>query len=207
MKVQRMEDSRLMRRVFEGCRVERMVWWKEVEDVLVKYGLGVGELDGCLLGIRKWLRMFCEQRWREEVCGKKSLDLYSEVKRKLVLEDYLKCVRGRRGVWAWFGFRSRSVGLRAEASGWSNRNVVGTCVLCCMDEEEDVEHVLLRCGAYAEERRKLWSVLEEDCVDGGDGGGGEVSGFVEGRGVKVSTFLHVILEKRRWIGVGGFRGF
>ena len=110
--------------------------------------------------------MFCEQRWREEVCGKRSLDLFSEVKRKLVLEDYLKCVRGRRGVWAWFGFRSRSVGLRAEVSGWSNRNVVGTCVLCCMDEEEDVEHVLLRCGAYAEERRKLWSVLE-DCVDGG----------------------------------------
>ena len=49
--------------------------------------------------------MFCEQRWREEVCGKRSLDLFSEVKRKLVLEDYLKCVRGRRGVWAWFGFR------------------------------------------------------------------------------------------------------
>ena len=40
---------------------------------------------------------------------------------------------------------------------------MGTCVLCCMDEEEDVEHVLLRCGAYAEERRKPWSVLE-DCV-------------------------------------------
>ena len=34
---------------------------------------------------------------------------------------------------------------------------MGTCVLCCMDEVEDVEHVLLRCGAYAE-RRKLWSV-------------------------------------------------
>ena len=25
-----------------------------------------------------------------------------------------------------------------------------------MNEEEDVEHVLLRCGAHAEERRKLW---------------------------------------------------
>ena len=107
------------------------------------------------------------------MCGKKSLDLFSEVKRKLVLEDYLKCVRGRRGVSARFGFRSRSVGLRAEVSGWSNGNVAGTCVLCCMDEEEDVEHVLLRCGAYAEERRKLWSVLEEDCVGWGEMAEGE----------------------------------
>ena len=102
------------------------MWWKEVEGVLVKYGLRVGELDGCWLGIRKWL-MFCEQRWREEVCGKRNLDLFSKVKRRLVLEDYLKCVRGRRGVSARFGFRSWSVGLRAEVSGWSNRNVVRTC--------------------------------------------------------------------------------
>ena len=56
--------------------------------------------------------------------------MYSEVKRKLVLENYLKCVRGRRGVLAQFGFRSRSVGLRAEVSGWNNRKEVGTCVLC-----------------------------------------------------------------------------
>ena len=28
-----------------------------------------------------------------------------------------------------------------------------------MDEVEDVEHVLLRCGAYVEERRKLWRVV------------------------------------------------
>ena len=60
------------------------MWWKEVESVLVKYGLRVGELDGCWLGIRRQLRMFCEQRWREEVCGKRSLDLFLEVKRKLV---------------------------------------------------------------------------------------------------------------------------
>ena len=82
-KVQRMEDSRLTK-VFEECRAEGLVWWKEVEGVLVRYGLGVGELDGCWLGIRKQLRMFCERRWREEVCGKRSLDLFSEVKRKLV---------------------------------------------------------------------------------------------------------------------------
>ena len=185
------------------------MWWKEVKGVLVKYGLRVGELDGCWLGIRRRLRLFCEQMWREEVCGKKSLDLFSEVKRKLVLEDYLKCVRGRRGVSAWFGFRSRSVGLRAEVSGWSNGNVAGTCVLCCMDEEEDVEHVLLRCGAYAEERRKLWSVLEEDCVGWGRWRRVRSWWFCWGEGgARVSTFLRGILEKRRrWIGVGRFQGF
>ena len=32
-KVQRMEDSWLMRRVFEECQVEGLVWWKEVESV------------------------------------------------------------------------------------------------------------------------------------------------------------------------------
>ena len=40
-----------------------------MEGVLVRYGLGVGELDGCWLGIRKQLRMSCERRWREEVEG------------------------------------------------------------------------------------------------------------------------------------------
>ena len=29
----------------------------------------------------------------------------------------------------------------------------------------DQEYVLLRCGAYGKERRKLWGVLEGDCVD------------------------------------------
>ena len=33
---------------------------------------------------------------------------------------------------------------------------------------EDVEHVLLRCGAYGEERWKLWRVLEEDCEGWGE---------------------------------------
>ena len=33
-KVQRMEDSRLTK-VFEECRAEGLVWWKEVEGVLV----------------------------------------------------------------------------------------------------------------------------------------------------------------------------
>ena len=45
-KVQRMEDSRLTRKVFEEYRAEGLVWWKEMEGVLVKYGLRVGELDG-----------------------------------------------------------------------------------------------------------------------------------------------------------------
>ena len=36
---------------------------------------------------------------------------------KEVLEDNLKCVRGRRGMSAQLGFRSRSAGLRAEVSG------------------------------------------------------------------------------------------
>ena len=65
---------------------------------------------------------------------------------------------------ARFGFRSRSLGLRAEVSGWSNREEVGTCVLCCMDEVEDAEHVLLRCGAYAEGRRKLCKAVADGPV-------------------------------------------
>ena len=81
------------------------------------------------------------------------------------------------------------------------------CMLCCMDEEEDVEHVLLRCGAYAEERRKLWSVLG-DYVGWGEMAEGEkLVVLLGGGGARVSNFLHGILEKRRWTGVGRFRGF
>ena len=63
VKVQRMEDSRLTRRVFEECWVERS-WCGE-------------EVGGSWLGVRKRLRKFVNRtRWREEVCGKRSLDLY-----------------------------------------------------------------------------------------------------------------------------------
>ena len=40
------------------------------------------------------------------MCGKE----FSEVKRKLVVEDYLKSVRDRIGVSDWFGFRLQSGG-------------------------------------------------------------------------------------------------
>ena len=67
----------------------------------------------------------------------------------------------------------------------------------------------MRRRMYAEERRKLWSVLEEDCVGWGEMAEGEkLVVLLGGGGARVSTFLRVILEKRRrWIGVGGFRGF
>ena len=66
-------------------------------------------------------------------------------------------------------------------------------VLCCTDEVEGVEQVLLRCGAYVEERRKLCSVLVWD-------GGRWLRGrsWWGGGGARVSTFL--CGEEKRWIG-------
>ena len=42
--------------------------------------------------------------------------------------------------------------------GSRNRSEQKVCVLCCL-EEEDVEHVLLRCGDYRWERDELWRAV------------------------------------------------
>ena len=67
-------------------------------------------------------------------------------------------------------------------------------VLCCTDEVEGVEQVLLRCGAYVEERRKLCSVWGEMAEGKKLVGGG------------LGCLLFLCGEEKRWIGVGGFQG-
>ncbi len=62
----------------------------------------------------------------------------------------------RRGVRLKFRFRTRSAGLSAEVGGWKNRDESRQCVMCSVGEDEDMEHVLMRCEAYKTERVQLW---------------------------------------------------
>ena len=92
VKVQRMEDSRLTRRVFEECWVERS-WSGE-------------EVGGSWLGVRKRLRKFVNRGGGRRCVGKGVWICINL--RKLVFEDYVRSVRGRRGVSASsVGFRLR----------------------------------------------------------------------------------------------------
>ena len=81
----------------------------------------------------------CEQRWADEVCSKKTLDLYAAVKGEWKKEKYLDDPGDRRGGRLKFKFRTRLAGLRAEVGGWKNRNQSSQCIMCCTGEDESVE--------------------------------------------------------------------
>ena len=57
----------------------------------------------------------------------------------------------------------RSAGLRAEVGGWRNKEEDTQCVMCCKEDEENVEHVLLRCAVYRGEQKQLWDLMETEC--------------------------------------------
>ncbi len=149
----------------------------------------------------------CEQRWREEVQAKKTLDLYSTMKSGLKKEQYINDPGDRRGARLKFKFRTRSAGLRAETGEWRNKNESSQCVMCSSGEDENVEHVLTICEAYKEERDHLmyvvpgqWEELDErkkveillGCGQDTDEGKKLDSG--------VKKFLRRVMEKRkRWM--------
>ena len=45
-------------------------------------------------------------------------------------------------------FRTRFAGLKAEVGGWKNKEEARQCVMHSEEDEESVEHVLMRCTAY-----------------------------------------------------------
>ena len=59
-----------------------------------------------------------------------------------------------------------------------------------------MEHVLLRCGVYVEERRKLCSVLEEDCVGWGEMVEGEKLVVLLGEGGLGCLLFYVLFWRR-----------
>ena len=79
------------------------------------------------------------------------------------------------------------------------------------EDEESIEHVLMRCTAYRSEREQLWEVMEVEC---------EGWGWLEEEKVKVllgqdmcmeggdrinssvKSYLRKVIGKTRWMGHG-----
>ncbi len=150
------------------------------------------------------------------MCEKKTLDLYAAVKGGLKNEMYVDDLGDRRGASLKFRFRTRSAGLRGEVGGWKNRDEDRQCIMCSMQEDENVEHVLFKCKAYRSEREQLWREVvgtediewwsrlgEEEKVRvllGGETDTTDEAGRID-RGVK--KYLRKVMDKRRrWMGQG-----
>ena len=78
-------------------------------------------------------------------------NFYAKSKKEYKLEKYLYTRVDQDARWL-----PRIRELRIETGRWERRSVGGhqVCKLCGV-ELEDAEHVMLRCGEYAEERRGL----------------------------------------------------
>lgn len=72
--------------------------------------------------------------------------------------------KNRKGARLKFKSRMSSVELRAEKAVWKNRVASDEeCVTCCNWEEEDVQHVMMRCEVY---RQGRWMMHQLELWDG-----------------------------------------
>ena len=92
--------------------------------------------------------------WQGNYRGRRlwTYNIYMAVKDRLKKEEYVDDLRDRIGARLKFKFRTRSAGLGAEVGYWKNREESRECVMCSEEEDEYVEHVMMRCEAYRSER-------------------------------------------------------
>ena len=183
-----MKERRWPRRLFEkewkqgrGRRgVKRLKMWRtKVDEVVEEYGLR-GELENLKIGkkMEEWRKNVREkvekravQEWRDGVRRGKKLEVYLRIKERWGFEEYLEGVLGR-GEVLLARFRSGSAAVGSETGRWfggrtgvwaedgTERKRVVVCGLCERGVEETVEHVLIECEAFEEEREEWRRAME-----------------------------------------------
>ena len=101
-----------------------------------------------------------EQKWKTEMAGNVKLELYRQVKSKLKFELYLLDERSNAGRIEFGRFRSGSSNLRIDKGREIGLARDKRVCLLCMLAVEDVEHVMLVCPAYGQERSLLWAAID-----------------------------------------------
>ena len=127
---------------------------EEWESQKVCGGSGWRSMVKMLVG--KWE----ERRWVGRMCSRPKLARYMRIKTVLRKEWFLKS--DRCWVRRWVGIRAGGGGLQVEQGRY--RGVVRrerVCKCCELLEVEDLDHLVMRCDRWKEERRRLWDRLRE----------------------------------------------
>ncbi|KAF2366974.1 hypothetical protein FHG87_002248 [Trinorchestia longiramus] len=112
-------------------------WKKEIEKLTKEYGLN---------------------KWKHSMNGKTTLTWYASknVPRFEVFYD------GSFGSQLLFAVRCKALSVNRRTWRWNERNT-RLCLQCNRGVEETVEHLVLDCSKYEQERESLMDVVHEQC--------------------------------------------
>ena len=172
-----MTPTRLIRQVFLACRERsdrlhgnfRGDWAGAVARLLREYGLGefaeVARFEGGQMSWTEWcgivdthLATKVAADWGAKMAARPALALYSRLKEKPGLEEYLVVMAGvGRRVAAQM--RAGTYPCGDYYRSWKKRPehlTGGVCQLCAIGKVEDVHHLLCECRAYDKDRMDFW---------------------------------------------------
>ena len=182
-KLTKMDDGRWVKRTYRASRLQAekvpgLNNWASCTRLWL-YRMNLGHLweqeqevkDDTRAIIRGRVREYFENEWRNKMQQKPKLEGYRAVKDSLNLEHYLasKDTTARK---KFTTLRSGAGLLRVETG---RREKLAredrTCLVCASNEVEDPGHFMLRCPAYRQDRKELFSYVElrseveEDLLD------------------------------------------
>ena len=103
------------------------------------------------------------REWHKDLSVKKKAFAYTKIKAYPRFEEFLRLNEFQRGGLLRFKLRSGTCLLNIEKGRRSRKQADRICSVCEMGTEESVEHFLLECPAYVDEREKFESSLRAIC--------------------------------------------
>ena len=144
-KIERMRETRITRRVYEESK-RKSQWCKDIERWKNKLQIQEGWTELTTREINKKIEELGYREWREGIERKSTLTWYGG-KTEIRKEDWY-C-----GDWeSKLLFKTRSGTL--EVNG-RNREIQEQGCKLCGEEKETIEHLIVECDSYSEERRAL----------------------------------------------------
>jgi hypothetical protein len=171
-KICRMDESRLVRRVYEVRKQargkKRSSWCAKVEEILHRLGVGdkwdseeVGSHESWTRDIKQRVLEEETRKWQTSMEGKPKLREYRKFKKELKQEAYLELDGNWRGRQLLTGLRTGSNGLKVETDRWHNIPLEWRLCPLCAEETETEHHFLSKCRGLKDAREEWARVLPE----------------------------------------------
>ena len=141
----------LMRRIVEQKKTLKKDYWsKSTSEFMTKIDLKYSELKSeTKKNIKRKIEKWDEEQWKQEIRQKSSLKIYAEWKNSMKSEQYL--YDNRPASVIFYRARTNNLSLN-DRNRFKNANT--KCIMCeC--EYEDLNHFILWCTGFLEERRKV----------------------------------------------------
>lgn len=159
----REEDCRndLLKEVFRRMKDNNLDWMKTTRKYLISTNITFRDLERMdCEDIKKKLKAWDTERWKREVAEKSSLQVYSLFKSNINSEEQL--YDNTPASIILYMARTNNLNLNDRKR---HRNEDTSCSMCGA-AVEDLQHFLLRCPAYASQRRAVPALQQpypEDC--------------------------------------------